>query len=374
MASVHRQVNRNSISFRVLWREDGKQRSVSFVDEPAAKKFKSNLEHHGAAEALRQLEIDETGRDVVSVQEFLADYIDHLTGVEKATQDKYHAYIRRDIGPVIGHVPITAVTEVTVAKWVQGLQQSGASGKTIANKHGFLSGAFNVAVSRGLITANPCNGRRLPTTLVEEMVFLTPDEWRLLRGCIHRDVWRNLAQWLITTGMRFSEATALTPADIDVKNKRCRINKAFKYTGTYAAKLGPPKTRKSNRTISIPDTALECIDLSAAGLLFTNGAGNRVTAQEFFNGGWSVAREQANEKGLTKTPRVHDLRHTCASWMIQAGVPLPVIQQHLGHESITTTVNRYGHLDQRAADAAANAVDAAMLTPTSLDDADAEDE
>jgi integrase len=59
--------------------------------------------------------------------------------------------------------------------------------------------------------------------------------------------------------------------------------------------------------------------------------------------------------GLTKSPRVHDLRRTGASWMIQAGVPLPVIQQHLGHESIQTTIGVYGHLDRRSAQAAADA-------------------
>ncbi|WP_332108264.1 tyrosine-type recombinase/integrase [Mycobacterium branderi] len=48
-------------------------------------------------------------------------------------------------------------------------------------------------------------------------------------------------------------------------------------------------------------------------------------------------------------PRIHDLRHTCASWMITAGVPLPVIQRHLGHESIKTTIDLYGHLDRSSA-------------------------
>jgi integrase len=64
--------------------------------------------------------------------------------------------------------------------------------------------------------------------------------------------------------------------------------------------------------------------------------------------------------GLAKEPRVHDLRHTCASWMIQAGVPLPVIQQHLGHESIQTTIGVYGHLDRRSAQAAADAIGSAL--------------
>jgi integrase len=62
-----------------------------------------------------------------------------------------------------------------------------------------------------------------------------------------------------------------------------------------------------------------------------------------------------------RRPRIHDLRHTCASWLIQAGIPLPVIQQHLGHESIEITVGTYGHLDRRSAQAAAEVMRAAML-------------
>ena len=116
--------------------------------------------------------------------------------------------------------------------------------------------------------------------------------------------------------MRFSEATALTAADIDAAAKTCRINKAWKYSGDYRPEIGPPKTKKSIRTISLPPAALEAVDLTAPGFLFTNGAGNPVRAQEFFNGGWKPGRESAMKAGLTKSPRVHDLRHTCASWMI----------------------------------------------------------
>jgi integrase len=156
--------------------------------------------------------------------------------------------------------------------------------------------------------------------------------------------------------MRFSEATALTASDVDAAARTCRINKAWKYSGDYRPEIGPPKTKKSIRTISLPAAALNVADLTTPGFLFTNGAGNPVRAQEFFNGGWKPGRASAMKAGLTKEPRVHDLRHTCASWMIQAGVPLPVIQQHLGHESIQTTIGVYGHLDRRSAQAAADAI------------------
>jgi hypothetical protein len=66
--------------------------------------------------------------------------------------------------------------------------------------------------------------------------------------------------------MRFSEATALTAADIDADAKTCRINKAWKYSGDYRPEIGRPKTKKSIRTISLPPAALEVVDLTASGL------------------------------------------------------------------------------------------------------------
>ena len=353
MASIHAQRNGVGNTYRVLWRADGRQRSLTFENLPAAERFKTLLEDHGPDEALRIIELDEVGRHVPTVTEWLTTHIDNLTGIQPATIQRYRTYVVRDIDPVFGSMPISAVTESTIAQWVKGL---GGSGKTIANKHGFLSGAFNAAVRAGVIAANPCQGRRLPHTRVEETVFLTPAEFILLRDNIGAQRWKNLATWLVSTGMRFSEATALTAADIDPETKTCRITKAWKYSGDYRPVIGPPKTRKSIRRISLPPAALDAIDLMAPGFLFTNGAGNPVRAQEFFNGGWKPGRDKAIAAGLTKSPRVQDLRHTCASWMIQAGVPLPVIQQHLGHESIQTTIGVYGHLDRRSAQAAADAI------------------
>lgn len=353
MASIHAQKNRTGKTYRVLWRATGRQRSLTFENLPSAERFKTLLEDHGPDEALRVIELDEIGRHVPTVTEWLHTHINNLTGVQPATLARYRTYVTRDIDPVFGSMPVSAVTETTIARWVQ---QLGGSGKTISNKHGFLSGAFNAAVRAQVIASNPCQGRRLPHTRVAETVFLTPPEFVLLREHIERDRWKNLATWLVSTGMRFSEATALTAADIDAEARTCRITKAWKYSGDYRPVIGPPKTRKSIRTISLPPAALGVIDLTAPGLVFTNGAGNPVRAQEFFNGGWKPGRDAAMKAGLTKCPRVHDLRHSCASWMIAAGVPLPIIQQHLGHESIQTTIGVYGHLDRRSAQLAADAI------------------
>lgn len=151
-------------------------------------------------------------------------HIDNLTGVQPATTARFRTFVARDVDPVFGSMPVSAVTETTIARWVK---QLSGSGKTISNKHGFLSGAFNAGVRAGVMASNPCQGRRLPRTRVDETVFLTPPEFRLLRDHIERERWKKLATWLVTTGMRFSEATALTAADIDADAKTCRINKTL---------------------------------------------------------------------------------------------------------------------------------------------------
>lgn len=89
--------------------------------------------------------------------------------------------------------------------------------------------------------------------------------------------------------------------------------------------------------------------------LVMSGAWVRTLAKTLPDGKGTVADALGG-----KRPRPHDLRHTCASWMIAAGVPLPVISQHLGHESITTTVHVYGHLDRTSGERAAAAI-ATML-------------
>lgn len=151
-----------------------------------------------------------------------------------------------------------------------------------------------------------------------------------------------------------------------------RISQSWKQ-GADGYRLGSRKTKKGVRTINVPKSVLDKLDFSNE-FLFVNRAGGPVRAQGFFARVWvpalkrawpSVDGEDEPVKGGSKVlrPRIHDLRHTCASWMIQAGVPLPVIQQHLGHESIQTTVAVYGHLDRRSMQAAADAIGRALEIP-----------
>ncbi len=113
-------------------------------------------------------------------------------------------------------------------------------------------------------------------------------------------------------------------------------------------------------------------------LLFTNTVASQISSSRFWTTTWTPALDAAcnprradgtpdlDVPRLTKRPRVHDLRHTHASWMIGAGTDLFVLQRRLGHESITTTTETYAHLmpdQERAAADAAGRTMAGLAVP-----------
>jgi integrase len=181
------------------------------------------------------------------------------------------------------------------------------------------------------------------------MCFLEPDEFQILRAAVS-EYWRPLVDFLVASGARWGEATALRPTDVDRAAGTVRIVKSWKQ-GENGLELGVPKTKKSVRTVNVDAAVLAQLDYSHE-FLFTNSGRGRhnpdgvVRIQSFNPHVWKPAVARAAAKGLTKTPRVHDLRHTCASWLIQAGRPLPAVQEQLGHESIQTTINNYFHLNR----------------------------
>jgi hypothetical protein len=85
----------------------------------------------------------------------------------------YRSYVRNDIAEPLGEIPLTTLTSDDIARGVQDIADDGAAGKTIANKHGFLSSALGAAVKAGRIPANPAAGTRLPSTERGEIVFLS---------------------------------------------------------------------------------------------------------------------------------------------------------------------------------------------------------
>lgn len=353
----------------VLYRLDGKQRSTSWYDHGDAKKFKTLVETLGPVDALRAVGLaPPKQRGGLTVADWLERYITQMTGVEQSTIDKYNQYAR-DIKPILGAIELAALTEEDVAAWVRHLETTNSrrgrprSPKTIKNMHGFLSGALGAAVPRH-IAANPAAGRRLPRGLGDEADIvdrlLSHDEFARLHTAT-TEYWRPLVEFMVASGFRWGEVSALQPADVDRANNTVRVRRAWKYSSAGYT-IGPPKTKRSRRTVDIPATVLDKLDYSHE-WLFTNRDGGPVRYSGFRDRVWDPAVKRA---GLEPAPTPHALRHTCGSWMLNAGVPITVVSRHLGHESIQVTVDIYGHLDRTVAAQAAAVMGELLARPAPL--------
>lgn len=360
MASIRARARADgTTAYAVLYKLGTVQTAVTFDDQGSAEEFKAAVESIGAERAMKAWGIGATTRvqkpKGQTLSEWIRKYIASRTGVTKATLYDYESYLKHDIEPTIGGIHLTLISRDDISTWVQGLADRELSGKTIKNRHGFLSAALNAAVKAELIPSNPALGTRLPRTETAEMCFLTPEEYALLwEGFMPR--WRPMVDFMVMSGVRFGELTALKPSDVDRDRGTVYIGRAWKrtYDGDRY-EIGVPKTRRSIRTINIPAKVLDALDYTNE-WLFTNTAGKPISGPSFRNNVWYPAVKRAQAYGLTKKPRIHDMRHCCASWMVQDGIPLPVVQAHLGHESINTTISLYTHLDRKGAQAAADTI------------------
>lgn len=339
-----------------MWRSTAGQKSRDFVTEAQAKRWQALLDALGEQRALAEMARAAPAETTLTVAEQVGEHIDQLTGVTEGTRKVYRSHLQRVIAPsALGSVPLPMLRREDVAAWVNQLEAQGCAAKTIANYHGLLSAALTTAVLKGLIGNNPSHKMRLPRTdhKAVEHVYLTPEQYLSLHAAM-TEHYRPLILLLVGTGMRFGEATALRWRDVDLSRCEARISRAWQYTGKAARVIGSPKTSRSNRTVTMAKEAAGALDTLPHGqpddyvLLAPRGGPIR---QSVFYPHW---RDAAQSLDLTPAPRIHDLRHTWASWAIQDRHPLPAIQRQLGHESIQTTVDTYGHLARSDFDALAH--------------------
>jgi len=182
------------------------------------------------------------GFSATTVHEWIEHHIDHLTGLRKSTLYDYRSYLKNDIDEPLGDLPLVSLSRDDVALWMQGLAEKGASGKTIANKHGFLSSALNSAVRAGRIPSNPAAGQRLPTSERKEMVCLSHEDFARLLDNI-TEYWRPLVEFLVASGCRWGEATALRPSDVNRFENTVRIRRAWKRTYDGGGYVWFPRNR-----------------------------------------------------------------------------------------------------------------------------------
>ncbi len=209
--------------------------------------------------------------------------------------------------------------------------------KSINNQ---LSAIMNYAVRHYGLSANPCRtAGSIGKSRAYKMKFWTHEQYEAFSQTIQKSAVKLAFDILFYTGIRSGELLALTPADI-FPGKKLSISKTFtRIRGVDLVLV--PKTAKSKRIISLPDFLYDDIQ-EYISKLYGIQANDRIF---YFT---KSALEKEIKRGAKKAGlpeiRVHDLRHSHASMLINMGFNVLEISERLGHESVKTTLDTYSHL------------------------------
>lgn len=219
--------------------------------------------------------------------------------------------------------------------------------QTTMDFHHQLKGAILDAVDEGLISTNPTRKiiikGKSPTE--KKPKFINQFEvQRLLKELnLTTDIsWDWFILLIAKTGIRFSEALAVTPEDFDFTNQKLSINKTWNYRNTNGY-FQPTKNESSNRKIHLDwQIAMQFSQLiknkEPDKPIFVNG--------RVFNSTINYYLKKICEKAEIPVISIHSLRHTHASLLLFAGVSIASVAQRLGHSSISTTQETYIHIIQ----------------------------
>lgn len=246
-------------------------------------------------------------------------------------------------------------------------KEGGLSPKTIRHMQQIIHGALKQAIKEKLISVNPADAVRLPKLVKVEMKTLDMEQVKKFLDVASTDKFykRYFAAYLLElyTGLRRGELLGIRWKDIDMKNRKITIIQQLVKVGSTLV-IRELKTESSqNRVIAIPDEVIQVLKdhkkikieqyktlgfddieikkLMSEGLIFTNELGNLLQPRNFLR----------NFKGALKAAgidpiRFHGMRHTFALLSLQQGVDIKTLQSDLGHESIETTLDRYGHVNE----------------------------
>lgn len=343
--------------------------SRPFATKPEAEMFCRDVDNRGVERALDELDRLAGDESELTLDEWAETHFDSLTKPTADTVDRYRRIYRAHWSPALGSLRLSQITRVDVAR---ALNQVGGKDKTVRNAWGVLTHMLKTATADGLIARSPTVGVQLGRRTEHEDLehrYLTHDEWwQVLDAC--PEFWRPLLWMLGGTGMRWGEMAALNVGDIDAETMVVRITKAEKRDPlTSQPIVGPTKSRKSRRTVTLPvevvDAVRPLLARPKSARLFLPPNDGPLRHRTFYVDIWR--KKCLAGAGLDDPqPRLHDLRHSHVAWLIAAGVPLPVIQQRLGHEKITTTIDTYGHLMPDVQRAAADAASMVLRRPPEL--------
>lgn len=280
------------------------------------------------------------GTPQMTMESLISLYIaDMRNRLRVSTMRNKEHMIRTKLLPYFGKMKIGDIKPTTVRQWQNQLMSEDFAQTYLKAINNQLCAIFNYAVKYYGLKENPCHkAGSMGRKHAKEMQFWTNDEYVKFAAAIADKPQIHAAfQVLYWCGIREGELLALTKDDIDFEEKTLTVNKSYQRLDGKDY-ITEPKTAKSNRVIALPDFLCEELKeyfshLYDEGRIFP--LTKHILYREMLRG---------SSAGGVKKIRVHDLRHSHASLLIELGFSPLLIAERLGHENIETTLNRYSHL------------------------------
>jgi integrase len=266
-------------------------------------------------------------------------------GIRPETLRDYTADLDRHVIPILGRLQLAEIEPRDLKKLAAELARKGLAPASVRCVLGPVRALFATAHEDGLIRHNPAAGLRLisPTlkhTQTKRRALSEPELQRFLNALPH--AWRLFFELLAHTGLRISEAIALTWADIDLDQRRLHVRRR-----RYRGRLDTPKSDFGLRAIPLAPQLAHSLSTRRGNsptesICFPSETGGYLDPS---NIRYRVLKPSAKTVGLDWVGfGFHTFRHTCASTLFRHGLNVKQVQVWLGHHSPAFTLAVYIHL------------------------------
>jgi integrase len=294
------------------------------------------------------------------------------------TYETYVLHLNNRICPVFSHLRLDQIKPLHIISFLENLQEDGLrkdgkggslSSGTIQYYHRILRNVFSRAVEWKMIKENPAASVKKPKVTQKETEVYNENQIKELFQHLQEEKlkWQVVTTLAVTTGLRRSELLGLEWKHVDLDAGTLQIKQVITRTKEDGSILKEPKTRNSTRTVSLPEYVIPFLHKYKR-LWFTDRdkVGDLWKGEDkfFLFITWDGQPMHPSSitswwrKFIKKTDlpfiRFHDLRHTSATLLINQGAHMKTISARLGHASISTTMNIYGHALEEADKAAAS--------------------
>lgn len=330
---------------------EGKRKSLKVGDKAAAEALASKIRERLKAGEL-QIEPE---KKILSFGEYAQKWMEGYgeTHLKYSTLTSYRSVIKHHLNAFMER-PIDKITRSDIRDLIFEKLKSGLAPNTVAHIKALLSGILTHALDEGLISVNPSSrlGRLIKTKERKADVNpLTREEARDFLEGVREHYPQHYPFFLcaLRTGMRLGELVGLQWGDIDFHGGFIEVRRAY-----FKGRLVTPKNGKSRRIDMSRQLSETLKALYAARKKEALAKGWREVPEHVFINDMGKFLDGDNLRRRIFTPalskaglrkmRIHDLRHTFASLLIQQGESLAYVKDQMGHHSIQITVDTYGHL------------------------------